>query len=123
MNDEIDNLNVPEHEKFALRDWARVERPSMFRRLLEAAESWGTAFAEDAAIEAVVAALRRRGWTLSQRGDSGSYYGRGPNGEDTRVANHLGYATHEVEIVIDCPMTRMRVWRMVAEELAGCEPR
>src|SRR5690606_10468914 len=98
-----------------------AQEPSEARRnvLRRAAESWGTVFCEAAAVEAIVAALKKRGWKLRKRGKNGSYYGTGPEGQDTRIADHMGHDCHALDIVIDRPMTRMRVWRYVADELAS----
>jgi len=110
-------MTLSKIDEMRLEDWARSESPRRMRGIRRAAESWGAAYYEIAAIDAVVAALRKRGATLHQCGENHSFYGKLADGRDVRIADHLGYESHDVEITIDMPMTRTRFWQYVAEEL------
>ena len=108
-------------DEMLLSDWSSQETPRFMARLRRAAESWGAAQWEMVSIKAVVKSLRRRGATLRKRGRNGSYYGKMADGRGVRISDHLGRDSHDVEVVLDMPMTRVRVWQYVSEQLQGDE--
>lgn len=96
---------------------AEAGSPRQQDQLRRAALDWGTVFCEAAAVDAIAAALVKRGAKIRKRGNNGSWYGKLASGDDVRIADHAGKDAHAVEIVIHRPMTRREVWRLVAEEL------
>ena len=91
-----------EVERFS-KEYTGVSAQEEYKR---AARSWESTDVEGKAVESIAEELKQQGWKLEQKGTHGTWYGTGPDGEDIRIADHLGFTSHEVDITVSRARTR-----------------
>lgn len=90
--------------------------PAQVKAYADAAISWESAEPEREAIRYAVSEFEKQGVKLSQRGNNFSWYGTTGDGLSVRVADHLGFDPHDVEIIYDAekPPTRKQAAAQLA---------
>ncbi len=116
-----EKLPPAEYELVRLRGMLQERTPAEVQAYTEAAVSWQSHDPSNAAVNHAVEAFQSAGISMQQRGQNNSYYGITPNGLSVRIANHLGFETHDIELIFreDKPSKRQQVQEDIDEALAN----
>jgi hypothetical protein len=115
--------SLPEREYRALvaNNMLSERTPAQIRAYTKAAVSWQSHDPSRAAIDHAVASLKSFGIEMQERGQNGSWYGNTEDGKSVRVADHLGFEAHDIDLVFpaEVPMDRATAIAYMQSEWEG----
>lgn len=117
---DLERSSLSPADKIAAVDFVRQSRsPREAKQYAAAAVSWNDPRPERAAIALAVGELKKRGVAMREKGKNGSFYGVLSDGRTVRVADHLGFDGHDVELVFaaESPVTKQQAMKIVGSEL------
>lgn len=113
------NLPQGEYEQVGLYGMLSDRSPAEIKAYVAAAVSFKSHDPSKAAIDFAVTKLKDAGINLEQKGDNYSWYGKTGDGRSVRVGDHLGFESHDIDIVLSSehPMTKKRVTSYIQDDL------
>jgi hypothetical protein len=96
------------HSEAVLRGMFAERTPRQAARYVDAAISWNDVDPAAAAIAYAVAAWQGAGVRLEQKGANNSWYGTTADGKSVRIADHLGFEAHDVDLVFDSDLPPLK---------------